>query len=224
MHALKAATQTVPIVGGAEDMVASGLVASLSRPGGNITGFSMLSPELDGKRLDVLIEAVPSARRMGALADLTQTPQSHIKALQDAARSRGVELSVFGVARSEDIASAIDAAKTSGAQSVNVLAASLLSANRRLIIERMAALRLPAMYQWPEIAEEGGFAAYGPRQTLLFRQRAQMVVKILGGAKPADIPVEQPTQFELVINLQTAKAIGHEVPAALALRADNLIE
>ena len=224
MHALKAATQTVPIVGGAEDMVASGLVASLNRPGGNITGFSMLSPELDGKRLDILIEAVPSARRMGALADLTQTPQSHIKALQDAARSRGVELSVFGVARSEDIASAIDAAKTSGAQAVNVLAASLLSANRRLIIERMGALRLPAMYQWPEIAEEGGFAAYGPRQTLLFRQRAQMVVKILRGAKPADIPVEQPTQFELVINLQTAKAIGHEVPAALALRADNLIE
>ena len=128
MHALKAATQTVPIVGGAEDMVASGLVASLSRPGGNITGFSMLSPELDGKRLDILIEAVPSARRMGALADLTQTPQSHIKASQDAARSRGVELSVFGVARSEDIASAIDAAKTSGAQAVNVLAASLLSA------------------------------------------------------------------------------------------------
>ena len=104
MHALKAATQTVPIVGGAEDMVASGLVTSLSRPGGNITGFSMLSPELDGKRLDILIEAVPSARRMAALVDLTQTPQSHIKALQEVARTRRVELSVFGVARSEDIA------------------------------------------------------------------------------------------------------------------------
>jgi putative ABC transport system substrate-binding protein len=224
MHALKAATQIVPIVGGAEDMVASGLVASLSRPGGNITGVSMLSPELDGKRLDILIEAVPSGRRMGALADLTQTPQSHIKALQDAARSRRVELSVFGVARSEDIASATEAAKTSGAQAVNVLASSLLSENRRLIIERMAALRLPAIYQWPEIADEGGFAAYGPRQTLLYRQRAQTVVKILRGAKPADIPVEQPAQFELVINLQAAKEIGHEVPAGLALRADKLIE
>jgi len=224
MHALKAATQTVPIVGGAEDMVTSGLVTSLSRPGGNITGFSMLSPELDGKRLDILVEAVPSARRMAALADLTHTPQLHINALQEAARTRRVELSVFGVARSEDIASATDAAKTSGAQAVNVLASSLLSANRRLVIERMTALRLPAIYQWPEIADEGGFAAYGPRQTLLFRQRAQMVVKILRGAKPADIPVEQPTQFELVINLQAAKAIGHEVPTGLTLRADKLIE
>jgi putative ABC transport system substrate-binding protein len=205
-------------------MVASGLITSLSRPGGNITGFSMLSPELDGKRLDILIEAVPSARRMATLTDLTQTPQSHIKALQEAARTRHVELSVFGVARPDDIASATDAAKTSGAQAVNVLASSLLSANRRLVIERMTALRLPAIYQWPEIADEGGFAAYGPRQTLLFRQRAQMVVKILRGAKPADIPVEQPTQFELVINLLAAKAIGHEVPAGLTLRADKLIE
>jgi ABC-type uncharacterized transport system substrate-binding protein len=128
------------------------------------------------------------------------------------------------VAQSEDIASATDAAKTSGAQAVNVLASSLFSANRRLLIERMTALRLPAIYQWPEIADEGGFAAYGPRQTLLFRQRAEMVVKILRGAKPADIPVEQPTQFELVINLQAAKAIGHEIPAGLTLRADKLIE
>src|SRR5262249_10184111 len=136
------------------------------------------------KRLDILIEAVPSARRMGALADLTQTPQSHIKALQDAARSRGVELSVFGVARSEDIASAIDAAKTSGAQAVNVLAASLLSANRRLAIERMTALRLPEISQWPEIADEGGFAAYGPRQTLLFRKGRRWLSKYCAGKNP----------------------------------------
>src|SRR5262245_59641202 len=103
MRALKAATQSIPIVGGAEDMVAAGLVASLSRPGGNITGVSLLSPELDGKRLDILIEAVPSARRMAALVDATQTPQSHTRALQDAARARGVELSVVGVEKSEQI-------------------------------------------------------------------------------------------------------------------------
>jgi putative ABC transport system substrate-binding protein len=223
-RALQTATQSIPIVAGAEDMVAAGLVASLSRPGANITGVSMLSPELDGKRQDILIEAVPSARQMAALVDMTQTPQSHIKALQEAARTRRVELSVFGVARSEDIASATDAAKTSGAQAVNVLASSLLSTNRRLVIERMTALRLPAIYQWPDIADEGGFAAYGPRQILLYRQRARMVVKILRGAKPSDIPVEQPTHFELVINLKTAKALGLEVPPSLLARADEVIE
>ena len=204
-------------------MVASGLVASLSRPGGNITGFSMLSPELDGKRLDILIEAVPSARRMAALVDRRNASVTH-QSVAGGSTNASCRVLVFGVARSEDIASATDAAKTSGAQAVNVLASSLLSTNRRLIIERMTALRLPAIYQWPEIADAGGFAAYGPRQTLLFRQRAQMVVKILHGAKPADIPVEQPTRFELVINLQAAKAIDHEVPAGLTLRADKLIE
>ena len=114
-RALKEATQTVPIVGAAEDMVEAGLVASLSRPGGNVTGISMLSPELDGKRLDILIEAVPNASRIAALADGTQTPQSHTKKLQDSARARGIELSVFAVARPEEIATAIGAAKASGA-------------------------------------------------------------------------------------------------------------
>ena len=223
-RALQAATRTVPIVAGAEDMVAAGLVTSLSRPGGNITGISMLSPELDGKRLDILIEAVPTARRMAALADATQTSPSHTKALQHGAQARGVELSVFGVARAEEIAPVLDAAKTSGAQAVNVLASPLLSGNRRIIIERMAALRLPAIYQWAFMAEEGGFAAYGARLIPLYRQRARMVAKILRGAKPADIPVEQPTHFELVINLRTAKAIGYEVPAELVLRADRVIE
>ena len=223
-RALKAATQTIPIVGAAEDMVLAGLVTSLGRPGGNITGISQLSPELDGKRLDILIEAVPSARRMAALTEATQTPQSHTNALQDAARARGVELSIFGVARPEQIAPAIEAAKRSGAQAANVLASPLLSGHRRLVIERMATLRLPAIYQFAEIAEEGGFAAYGPRLISIFRQQARTVVKILRGAKPADIPVEQPTRFELVINLQAAKAIGYEVPTGLVLRADKVIE
>jgi putative tryptophan/tyrosine transport system substrate-binding protein len=223
-RALQAATQSIPIVGGAEDMVAAGLVASLSRPGANITGVSMLSPELDGKRQDILIEAVPGARRLAALVDATQTPQSHISALQDAARARGVELLAIEVHRREQIGPAIDAAKTSGAQAVNVLASAPFSGSRRIIFERMAALRLPAIYQWAEMADEGGFAAYGPRLSPAYRQRARMVAKILRGAKPADIPVEQPTHFELVINLKTAQAIGHEVPAGLVLRADKVIE
>src|SRR5262245_14478433 len=190
-RAFQAATQSIPIVGGAEDMMAAGLVASLSRPGGNITGVSMLSPGLDGKRQDFLIEAVPGARRMAALVDATQTPQSHTRMLQDSALLRGVEISLVNVGRREEIASAIDAAKASGAQAVNVQASHLLSGNRHIIFERMAAVRLPAIYQFAEHADEGGFAAYGPHLNPLYRLRAQMVAKILRGAKPADIPVEQ---------------------------------
>jgi putative ABC transport system substrate-binding protein len=224
MRALQAVTQTIPIVGAAEDLVAAGLVTSLSLPGGNITGISLLSPELDGKRLEILVEAVPGAYRMAVLADTTQTSKAHVESLQDVARAHRVELSVFGVARFEDILAATDGMKTSGVQAVNVLAASLLSTNRRLIIERMTTLRLPAIYQWPDMAEEGGFAAYGPRRSWVRQREAQMIVKILHGGKPADIPVEQPTQFDLVINLRAARAIGHEVPPDLLLRADKIIE
>jgi len=115
-------------------------------------------------------------------------------------------------------------ASTRGAGALNVLSSPMLFLNRRVIIERAAELRLPAVYQWPEMAEEGGLLGYGPRFVDIFRQRARMVAKILSGANPADLPVEQPTTFELVINLKTAKAIGHEVPAGLVLRADKVIE
>jgi putative ABC transport system substrate-binding protein len=223
-RAAQEATRTVPIVGGSEDMIAEGLVASLGRPGGNTTGISMLSPELDGKRQDILIEAAPGVRRMAALADSSVILPRHLQALQDAAREYGVVLSFFSAGKPEEIVPSINDAKAWGAESLNVLATALFSDNRRIIFERVAALRLPAIYQWPEMAEEGGLAAYGPRNAETYRQRARMIVKILRGAKPADIPVEQPTQFELVINLETAKAIGHEVPAGLVLRADKVIE
>ena len=120
---------------------------------------------------------------------------------------------------------AIDTAKASNAAALNVLASPLLFANRQVIIERAGTLRLPAIYQWPEVAEQGGFIGYGPRIVQLFRELlARQLVKLLRGAKPAEIPVEQPTHFELVINLKTAQAIGHEVPAGLVLRADKVIE
>ena len=228
LRALQAVTRTVPLIGMTEDMVAAGLVASLSRPGGNITGISLLSPELDGKRQDILIETVPGARRTAAMADSNVTPPYHIQVLQQAARSRGVELSAFGVGGPEEIVSAIDAAKASGAEALNFLATPLFSVpgsrNNRLVMERIAKVRLPAIFQWPETAEAGAIAAYGPRLTEVNRQRARMVAKILRGAKPADIPVEQPTRFELVVNLKAAQAIGHDVPANLVLRADKVIE
>jgi putative ABC transport system substrate-binding protein len=221
---LQQATRTIPLVAMTEDMVRAGFVGSLARPSGNITGISLLSPELDGKRQEILIEAVPTARKMAALADSTVTPQGHLDSLQDAARQRGVELLVLGVARRDDIAAAIDAAKTAGAQAINLLASPLFTVDPRDLIGRIVSLRLPAMHQWPEIAEEGGLMGYGPRFTQVFRQRARQVARILRGAKPSDIPVEQPTHFELVVNVKTAQSIGLEIPAALVLRADKVIE
>ena len=228
LRALQAATRTIPLVGMSEDMVAEGLVTSLARPGGNITGISLLSPELDGKRQDLLIEAVPGARRIAAMADSRATPTYHLQALQHGARSRGVELSVFAVGGPEEIASAIDAAKAAGAEALNFLATPLFSApgsrNNQIVMERIAAVRLPAIFQWPETAEAGALVGYGARFADMYRQRARIAVKILRGAKPADIPVEIPDRYELVINLRAAKAIGHEVPASLVLRADKVIE
>jgi putative tryptophan/tyrosine transport system substrate-binding protein len=224
IRAAQQATATIPILGFTDDMIGSRLVDSLARPGGNTTGISLLATELDGKRQEILIEAVPGLRRMAALADADTTSQRQLQSLQDAARARGAELSVHRVAKADEIAPAIDTAKASNAAALNVLASPLLFANRQVIIERAGTLRLPAIYQWPEVAEQGGFIGYGPRIVQLFRDLARQLVKTLRGTKPADLPVEQPTKFELVINLQTAKALGHEVPAGLVLRADKVIE
>jgi putative tryptophan/tyrosine transport system substrate-binding protein len=224
IRAAQYATATIPIIGFTDDMLGSHLVNSLARPGGNTTGISLLATELDGKRQEILIEAVPGLRRMAALADTETTSSRQLQALQDAARARGAELSIHRVAKAEEIALAIDTAKASNAAALNVLA-SLLFANHHVIIEQARTLRLPAIYQWPEVAEQGGFIGYGPRIVQLFRDLlARQLVKALRGTKPADLPVEQPAKFELVINLQTAKAIGHEVPAGLVLRADKVIE
>jgi putative tryptophan/tyrosine transport system substrate-binding protein len=168
---------------------------------------------------------VPGLQRMAALADTNTTAPHRLQSLQDAARLRGIDLSIHRVAKPEEIAPAIDAAKASEAAALNVLSASLFFNNRGIIFERTAALRLPAIYQFAEMAEEGGLIGYGPRLVHLYRDLlARQVVKILRGAKPADIPVEQPARFELVINLKTAQAIGHEVPAGLVLRADKVIQ
>jgi putative ABC transport system substrate-binding protein len=223
-HTLQAATRTIPVIAMSEDMVLEGLVASLSRPGGNTTGISLQSPELDGKRQDLLIEAAPGVRRIATLIDSTRTAQEHVRKLQDVAAARGVEVTVFGAGTREAVIPAIDAAKASGAGAINFLATPLFTINARSFLDHVVKLRLPAMHQWPESAEEGGLLGYGPRFAGVFRQRARLVAGVLRGAKPADIPVEQPNTFELVINLKTAKLIGHDIPAGLVLRADKLIE
>jgi len=225
VRAAQQATKTIPILAISDDLLGSGFVDSLARPTGNITGVSIFATELDGKRQEVLIEAVPGLRRMAALADTNTTADAKLNALQEAARARDIELSIHRIAKGDEIVAAIDMAKASGATALNVLASALLSANRQLIVDRAAALRLAAMYQWPEIAEEGGFIAYGPRLIHLYRDLLpRQLVQLLRGTKVADIPAEQPTKFELVINLKTANAMGVTVPAALVARADKVVE
>ena len=162
---------------------------------------------------------------MAVLADVNFTSAAKLDALQEAARTRGIEFSIHRVAKAEEIAAAIDSAQASGATALNILASPLLYDHRHLIMERAAAARLPTIYEFPETAEEGGFAAYGPRGCQLFSEiNVQQVVKLFRGTKVVDIPVEQPTKFELVINLKTAKAMGVTVPEALLVRADEVIE
>jgi ABC-type uncharacterized transport system substrate-binding protein len=225
IRAAQKATATIPILGSADDMVGSGLVGSMARPGGNTTGTSIFSTELDGKRQEILTEIVPGARRIAALADINAASSSHLDALRAAARAHGVELAVYRVGKAEEIAAAIDAAKARGIQALNVLASPFLRGNERLIRERAATLKLPAIYQFPEMAEAGGFVAYGPRIDQLYRnEQAELLVRLLGGTKPADLPIEQPDRFELVINLKTAKALGITVPQLLLTQANKVIE
>ena len=219
------ATKSIPILGIADNMVGEGLVDSLSRPNGNTTGVSILATELDGKRQDILIEAVPGIHRMAVLADYNVTSVAQLEALQEAARARNIELSIHRITTGEKIAAALDSAKASGSTALNVLASPVLWTHRQLIMDRAAALRLPAIYEWAEMAEEGGFAAYGPSLIGVFRDpHAGQLAQLLRGIKVADIPVQVPTKFELVINLKTAKAMGVTVPEALLVRAEKVIE
>jgi putative tryptophan/tyrosine transport system substrate-binding protein len=223
-RAAQQATKTIPIVVVTDDMLGPGLVTSLARPTGNTTGVSILATELDGKRQELLIEAVPGLRRMAALADTNTTSDAKLNALQEAARARDIELSIHRTAKGDEIVPGINMAQASGATALNVLASPLLFAYRQLIMDRVAALRLPAIYQWPENAAEGGFAAYGPSVREIALELARQLAKVFRGTKIVDIPVEQPTHFELWINLKTAKAMGVTVPEALLARADKVIE
>jgi putative ABC transport system substrate-binding protein len=224
IRAAQAATSSIAVVAITDDMFGAGLVRSLARPGGNTTGVSILAADLDGKRQQVLLEFFPAARRLAALSDALNNTTAQLQALRDAAQASGVELVVVRVERDDDIGSSLEAAKRQGAQAINVLASPLLHGNRRAIFARAAELRLPAIYQWPETAQEGGLLAYGPRFTEVFAQLARQMAKVLRGAIPATLPVEQPTKFELVVNLRTARGMGLDFPPALLARADEVIE
>lgn len=226
IRAAQQATKTIPILGGAENMVAAGLVRSLANPGGNTTGFSALASDLDGKRLELLSELAPAAHEVAVLTDPNSiSSPKHLAMLEQAARTRGVELLMLQAKRPDEIESLIEQAKNSGVAGLNVLSSALLYVNRQVVLTSVERLRLPAIYPWPEASEEGGLIAYGARILQMYRDiLARQAVKLLRGANPSELPVEQPTKFELVINLKTADAIGVTVPATLVARADKVIE
>jgi len=221
--AAKAATTTIPIVAMSEDLVRAGLVANMRQPAGNITGVSIMGTELDAKRLERLAELVPPRSSVLLLGDQTTHRESR-PALDATAAARRLTLREALVGTPDQLDRALREAKASGIAGVNVLASAVLFALRGRIITLAAELGLPAMYQWPETADEGGLIAYGPSLRRAFRQVTALVDKILLGAKPADLPVEQPTKFDLIVNLTTAKALQLAIPPSLLLRADRVLE
>ena len=205
-------------------MVADGFSTWVAHPDGNVTGISLLSLKLDGKRGDLLAEAVPGLRQMAVLADPGTHKPEHIRDLTELAKARGLELSAFFAKTRDEIVPALDAAKAAGAGAINVLAGQLFYFNHELVIERVQELRLPAIYQWPEWAKQGGLIGYGSRFEDLYPIMARQLVESLRGTALVDIPIEQPTKFELAINLKTAKALGVEIPPTLLASADQIVE
>jgi putative ABC transport system substrate-binding protein len=223
--AAKQATSVIPIVfAAAGDPVGTGLVGSLSRPGGNVTGLSNQSTDLAGKQVELLRGVVPNLRRLAILANAgAPTAVLEIGQVQAAARTLGLEVVTFEIRRAEDIASAFEAL-TGRADALYVVIDPLINTNRIRINTLALAARVPTIQGIREYVEAGGLMSYGPSFSDLYRRAADYVDRILRGAKPGDLPVEQPTKFELIINLKTAKALGLEISPALLARADEVIE
>jgi putative ABC transport system substrate-binding protein len=227
IHAARQATRTIPIVMvGASDPVAQGYVASLARPGGNTTGLSLLSAELPGKRLELLKETVPQSMRVAVLANPANASyESVMHNLTVAARALGLQLHVVELRSPDELDAAFAAMTRAGADTLIVLAEpALLDGLRGRIADLAAKHRLPAMYDWRMYVDAGGFMSYGRSLPDIYRRAATYVDKILKGAKAADLPVEQPTKFELVLNLKAAQALGLTIPPTLLFQADEVIQ
>jgi putative ABC transport system substrate-binding protein len=224
--AAKKATQTIPVVMvGVGDPVGSGLVASLGRPGGNLTGVSLMNPELHGKRLQLLKEVLPKLSRVAVLTN----PSTPIHAIfwqetQGAAQKLGVQLQALEVRGPEDFEAAFRAATRGRAGALLAFDDGLTLGYRAWIVALAAKARLPAMYGFREFPDVGGLMSYGANFSALYRRSATYVDKILKGAKPADLPVEQPTRFEFVINMKTANALKLTFPQTILIRADHMIQ
>jgi len=226
VQAVKNATSTIPIVFAATgDPVGSGLVASLGRPGGNVTGLSIVGPELSGRRLELLKEAFPKVTRVVILWNPTSSGDSlSFTEMQPVAKALGIQLQSMEVRSANDFESGFQLAKKEGAQALVTMPNPVINSNLKQVLEFAAKNRLPAMYAGPEVVDAGGLMSYAPSYTDLYRRAAWYVDKILKGAKPADLPVEQPTKFELIINLKTAKQIGLTISPNVLARADRVIK
>jgi ABC-type uncharacterized transport system substrate-binding protein len=227
--AAKRATRTVPIVfAGVSDPVTGRLVTGLARPGGNVTGLSTLAPELVGKRLERLKHAVPGVSRVVALWEPgglgERTDKEMLKEADVAARALGIQLQFVEARGPADFDRAFSDGTRGRAGALTVLPSNMFGTERRRLVDLAAKNRLPAVYERREFVDAGGLMSYGPDFADLFRRAATYVDKILKGAKPGDLPIEQPTKFELVINLKTAKALGLTIPQSLLQRADQVIE
>ena len=226
LPAIRDATRTIPIVFvSLGDPVAEGWVASLARPGGNLTGVAGLSPELAGKRLELLRELLPSLSKVAVLRNPANTSEVvAVEATQALGRGLGMSVAVEHATSPSEFDRAIGQIASGGGQAVIVLPDPTFLANRRELIELINRVRLPAIYMETGFVASGGLMSYGPNFTQLFRRAATYIDKILKGANPADLPIEQPTKFELIINQGTANALGLAIPQSLLLRADELID
>jgi ABC-type uncharacterized transport system substrate-binding protein len=222
---VKQATSIIPVVLAlANDPVGAGLVANLSRPGGNITGLSLQTPDLAGKRLELLRELLPGVRRLAVLADIGYAASKfEMDEVQRMAPGLGLQIIKLEVQKAGDIAPALESLH-GGADALYVCTGPLINTNRIVINDTANAAHLPTIHSEKTYIETGGLICYGPMVTDMFRRAAELVDKILRGAKPSDIPIEQPTKFELIVNLKTASVLGLTVPPTLLARADEVIE
>jgi putative ABC transport system substrate-binding protein len=223
IRALKEATSTIPIVFVLADAITTGLVNNLAHPGENLTGLSFLNTELSAKRLELLLEMLPNIRRIAVLRDLN-TPRIWAEATEETGRRLGLALQSLEVAEPETFESAFEAAVNAHAEALDVLASAFFNSHKARLTELAAKYRLPTMYEHDDFVRTGGLMAYGPSIPDLLRRAATHVDKILKGAKPGDLPIEQPTKFALSINLKTAKALGLQIPDRLLALADEVIE
>jgi ABC-type uncharacterized transport system substrate-binding protein len=225
IRAAKNASKTLPIVFAAAGApVEDGLVASLARPGGNVTGLALLSAELDGKKLEILKQAAPKVARVAFLwTGGSARGEQRVKEAEVAAQTLGLKLQSLEVKEPEDFAKVFNAAKSAGAQALNLVPSPFLFTHRALIFDFATKNQLPAMYSTNDFVEAGGLMSYGPDILDNWRRAATYVDKILKGAKPAELPVEQPTKFEFIVNLKAAKKIGLTIPPNVLARADKVI-
>jgi putative tryptophan/tyrosine transport system substrate-binding protein len=224
IRAAQQATHSIPIVAMADDLVASGLISSLARPGGNTTGISILATELDAKKLEILKQMLPAARRFGLLSDPANTVPARLRAIADRARGLGVELQTVEVHRPAEIVPAFASFRAGGAEAIDILASPLLFGLREELGRLSLSYRLPAICQFRQAVEAGCLASYGIRLSEAYAMVAALTDKMLKGARPGDTPAEQPTRLELVINQHAARATGVNIPPAILDGADEVIE